>query len=202
MEGMKENSQMSPRNSWGKRPKLGPHVGIDGPIDWGDQHTRQHQRSEKRQDGRRHAPRGPTRTAQQAAPQPRKQEDCAYCYQRPGDTLEHFIPFNSGLDVAHSKVNLIPVCRECNEQKGGAWPSRVTSQLFQGYWKAKIKHARASVAKHAGEAMAAMFQSFMEDQVKQVEDTLRMADALQRSARGTLPAEGYRVRGGKRRRRR
>ena len=128
-------------------------------------------------------------------------EPCALCHQAPGTTLEHFLPWASGLEAAHSKFNHLPCCEPCNTQKGGAWPSSITALLWQEYWKGKTRTARESIRLSAGEHMAGLFQDFAEAELRKIEDVLLVANGVQRSAGGTLPAQGYRVRGRKRRRR-
>jgi 5-methylcytosine-specific restriction endonuclease McrA len=40
---------------------------------------------------------------------------CAYCQQKPGDTMDHFVPVASG--GKHDVSNVVPACRACNSSK-------------------------------------------------------------------------------------
>ncbi len=107
-------------------------------------------------------------------------QTCAYCHRRPGTTVEHFIPHSAGIDLSTSRVNMIPVCHECNAIKGGRWPNQKETERFFEYWVGELRR---------------------------VKEALGIARAIQRSAQGTLhPGIGSpgrargRHRGGRRRR--
>lgn len=40
---------------------------------------------------------------------------CAYCRERPGNTMDHFVPVAAG--GKHDIANVVPACRSCNSSK-------------------------------------------------------------------------------------
>jgi hypothetical protein len=63
----------------------------------------------------------------------------------PADSVDHFIPLNSGLDISNTRINFVPCTREYNQKKGDRWPTPEESVAYFQYWESQLEKVRDSL---------------------------------------------------------
>ena len=58
---------------------------------------------------------------------------CTYCYQREAVHLDHYLPKGEFPFLNVNTLNLIPSCKECNEEKDQYIPEKEEDQIFHPY---------------------------------------------------------------------
>lgn len=61
---------------------------------------------------------------------------------KPADSVDHFMPLSSGLEIANSRINFVPCSREYNKQKGDRWPTQQEAEAFFSYWESRLEAVR------------------------------------------------------------
>lgn len=75
---------------------------------------------------------------------------CAYCGEKPGHVIEHYIPIGHGSGTQWS--NCVPACRTCNGKKGEKHPDQVMtmpSLSSVGVYLAMLKHIEETLLTQA-----------------------------------------------------
>jgi hypothetical protein len=66
---------------------------------------------------------------------------CIYTGQ-PADSVDHFIPLSSGLEIADTRINFVPCTRDYNNKKGDRWPTIEEAERYFRYWEGQLEEVR------------------------------------------------------------